>query len=269
MSDLSSRLGPPLALSHCLEDQFLDRFRADIAGAEQEVIVLSPFLSKNRASQYYAAFAATAGRAVGVTVYARPKWEQPGMLVDHFDPVKRRLEAAGVAFSTRQGMHEKVGLIDRTILWHGSLNPLSHSRTRESMLRIESGVVADEVFRALGLGAVAAESSDAEASESSKACPLCESPMRRFADESLWVCSRAPDCSGVAEFVPQERPVDLDTSRQINDLVAECPVCSSTMALVPSLEPQIVCSDPACGFELGGRLAGWILRALRRDDRRR
>ena len=90
MSDLSSRLGPPLALSHCLEDQFLDRFRADIAGAEQEVIVLSPFLSKNRASQYYAAFAATAGRAVGVTVYARPKWEQPGMLVDHFDPVKRR-----------------------------------------------------------------------------------------------------------------------------------------------------------------------------------
>lgn len=268
MSDLPSRLGPPLALSHCLEDQFLERFRADISGAEREVIVLSPFLSKNRASQYYAAFAATVGRGVNVTVYARPKWEQPGTLVDHFNPVKRRLEAAGVAFATRQGMHEKVGLIDRAVLWHGSLNPLSHSRTRESMLRIESAAVADEVFRALGLGAVASDGPGTDAVELGKACPLCESPMRRFADESLWVCSRAPDCSGVAEFAPEERTGDLGTYRQINDLVTPCPVCSSAMAVVPSLEPQIVCSGPACGFVLGGRLAGWILRALRPDDRR-
>jgi hypothetical protein len=48
-------------------------------------------------------------------------------------------------------MHEKIGVIDNQILWHGSLNILSHNDTRESMLRFDSPELVQEVLTDLGL----------------------------------------------------------------------------------------------------------------------
>src|SRR5690606_37894846 len=105
-----------ISIRHCLEDDFLEQFRSDLSAAQSEAIVLSPFLSKNKASHYYPAFSALTCRSVRVRVYARPKWEQPDSLKEHFEPVRLRLEGAGVDFHTRPGMHEKVGVIDGRVL---------------------------------------------------------------------------------------------------------------------------------------------------------
>lgn len=44
------------------------------------------------------------------------------------------LEGIGCAVDCRANIHQKVVLVDNEIVWHGSLNALSHShRTEESM----------------------------------------------------------------------------------------------------------------------------------------
>lgn len=49
----------------------------------------------------------------------------------------------------RGGHHRKLAMIDRKILWEGSLNILSQSRSREFMRRIESRKLTEELFRFL------------------------------------------------------------------------------------------------------------------------
>jgi len=48
--------------------------------------------------------------------------------------------------------HRKLAIIDRKILWEGSLNILSYNRSREIMRRIESEESANEMFGFLKLG---------------------------------------------------------------------------------------------------------------------
>lgn len=48
--------------------------------------------------------------------------------------------------------HRKLAILDRKILWEGSLNVLSQTHSREIMRRIESKSVTEEVFNFLKLG---------------------------------------------------------------------------------------------------------------------
>ena len=114
-----------IPIAHCSERDFLDLFRADLAASTDQVTILSPFLSQNRAVHYYPVFHSLTARQVVVDVYSRPRYEQPESLREHFGPVEHGLQRAGVQFHVRPGMHEKVGVIDSCILWHGSLNILA------------------------------------------------------------------------------------------------------------------------------------------------
>jgi len=48
--------------------------------------------------------------------------------------------------------HRKLAIIDRKILWEGSLNILSQNNSREIMRRIEGEAFATELFEFLNLG---------------------------------------------------------------------------------------------------------------------
>lgn len=62
-------------------------------------------------------------------------------------------ERVGIqVFVTRNKHHRKLAIIDREILWEGSLNILSQSDSREIMRRIEGDDHALEMFKFLKLG---------------------------------------------------------------------------------------------------------------------
>jgi hypothetical protein len=46
------------------------------------------------------------------------------------------LQSAGCQVSARDRMHEKVMIVDDTVLWHGSLNLLAHSGSTDLMMRV-------------------------------------------------------------------------------------------------------------------------------------
>src|SRR5438876_4560459 len=116
----------PISISHCTEQGFLDAFRVDLAGSIHRVVILSPFLSHNRAANYYPVLQSLGSRQVLIDIYTKPKNEQPESLRERFGEVERNLKRLVVGFHTRPGMHEKIGVIDDRILWHGILNILSY-----------------------------------------------------------------------------------------------------------------------------------------------
>jgi hypothetical protein len=266
-----------LEIRHFTDSGFLDAFRRDLAGAAEHALILSPFLSRNRAMHYYPVLHALTTRGVSVDVYARPKHEQPDTLRDHFDLVKARLESIGARVHLRPGMHEKIGVVDGVVLWHGSLNPLSHNDTRESMLRIESKELTKEILTTLALERRDADHGDGregpsdrgpEVGEVTPNCPACGRVMRFYEDAGMWICVDSPVCPGAFPAVtgllvgsPEVReaaaPAVLDVA---------CPVCGTPLEVRRGIRTRIMCGSASCGFALDPRLSAGILRVLSRSN---
>jgi hypothetical protein len=263
-----------ISIKHCSDTSFLDAFRSDLAESSEQVTIFSPFLSPNRAIHYYPAFQALAARHVVIDVYARPKMEQPSTLRDSFDTVERGLMRAGVKFHTRPTMHEKVGVIDRAILWHGSLNILSHNDTRESMLRIESPDVVREVMEGLGIqassvnqpapGAQPEESVPEAVAVECPACPDCGLPMIRYDRSGMWICSRSPHCAGTLPLTAAVCEAKNNAVQKDHLLELACPLCGAGMHVQRGITSRIICSSSTCGFALDSRLSAGVLSVLRR-----
>ena len=169
---------------HCSETNFFDSFRADLIKCQEQATILSPFLSYNRAVRYYPILQSLAARDVRIDIYAKPRNEQPESLQDTFDVVERGLKRRGTHFHVRPGMHEKIGVIDRKILWHGSLNILSHNDTRESMLRFESSDLVEEVLKDLKISVFSDlkpedqwSSTHRDIADEALSCPKCGQKM--------------------------------------------------------------------------------------------
>jgi hypothetical protein len=64
-----------------------------------------------------------------------------------------KFETMGIqTFLCAGNHHRKLAIIDRKILWEGSLNILSQNNSREIMRRIEGKKYASEMFNFLSLG---------------------------------------------------------------------------------------------------------------------
>ncbi len=254
-----------LKIEHCSDQNFLERFRTDLADSAQEVVILSPFLSNNRAIHYYPILLSLTARRVSVDVYARPQQEQPESLREHYWQVESGLRRSGVSVHTRTGMHEKIGIVDKQVLWHGSLNILSHNNSRESMLRFESTdlveeVLADLQLAHLKLAAGVYEPVQPRVVVDSPVCPICTGKMIPFEDAGLWVCERSPECKGTSRLTvdPSKQPKPLP------EIQISCPLCEAPMEISRGVFLRVTCSSQDCGFSLDPRIASSLLRVLKR-----
>lgn len=117
------------------ETRFYPAFRKDIERAQSSVVIFSPFLSEKRIGSWEGIFRSAIKRGVIFHVFTKP----PGATKALFDDPQTLVDALrsmGVTVSYRNSMHEKIAIIDGEILWHGSLNILSHGKALESMIRI-------------------------------------------------------------------------------------------------------------------------------------
>ena len=60
------------------------------------------------------------------------------------------LKNAGVKLIFRPNIHQKFAVIDQRIVWYGSINLLSFGSAEESIMRLESSNVANELIKIAG-----------------------------------------------------------------------------------------------------------------------
>lgn len=129
------------------EQTFYRVFMQDLANCEQEIIIESPFLTKRRVNIFLPKLRHAAERGVNVVVNTRHPMEHEGNMRDEAAVGIARLQDAGVRVLLTGGHHRKLAVIDRKILYEGSLNILSQSDSCEIMRRITSERLSQEMIR--------------------------------------------------------------------------------------------------------------------------
>jgi ssDNA-binding Zn-finger/Zn-ribbon topoisomerase 1 len=168
----------PRSSGHFTQANFYPAFDADLQAARRSIVIVSPFITRDGVSRWMDALKAQRQRGVEVRLVTRPPNDQPGYLSSEASSLIDSIRRTAITVDLRQGMHEKVAVIDGGVVWHGSLNILSHRDTAESMLRLCDEQL-PQVFARLFETAMR-EGSNSPRSLSAPEnplCPQCEAPM--------------------------------------------------------------------------------------------
>lgn len=134
------------------EVTFYPAFIKDMLNAKKEVIIYSPFISKYRADFFRKILHKLKRKNIHVFIFTRPIIEHEEYMREDIKSAIRDYEKLGAHVTYIEGfIHEKVALIDRKIVWEGSLNILSQKSSKELMIRIASEDFAVRVLSSLGL----------------------------------------------------------------------------------------------------------------------
>lgn len=134
-----------------LAEGFWPAFEKDLRGAQARVIVSSPFITSRRVMLLQSSFQFLLDRNVRLCFFLQPPSRVSDIVAGQrkSTPSERAqeedarnmihwLEGQGAHLNLRPRIHEKIAIIDKAVLWEGSLNILSHKNTEERMRRIKS-----------------------------------------------------------------------------------------------------------------------------------
>ena len=151
MISIFKRVTPPtelLASKLYNEDTFYQTFLKDLNRCQSEVIIECPFITYRRLMTLLPTLEKLKARRMRIAINTRDPQtiEDEYMRTDAQDGVSK-LQHLGIQILFTGEHHRKLAIIDRRILYEGSLNILSQNNSREVMRRIESAQLAWQMAR--------------------------------------------------------------------------------------------------------------------------
>ena len=121
-----------------MKKRFINNSFRILQKCENEVIIEnSPFITSSRMEILYPILANLAVKGVKIYIITRNPLEHEGKYIFESEFEIQRFENSGIQVLLCEGNHHrKLSIIDRTILWEGSLNILSQINSREIMRRM-------------------------------------------------------------------------------------------------------------------------------------
>lgn len=136
-------------------EHFYPAFESDLTNAKEDIAIVSAFVTARRVSKLEDTLRKAVERQVSVRILTKPPEKQ-------FDnePMKtsakegvQMLKDLGARVEFNPQTHEKICVIDNSIVWYGSLNILSQYESSESMMRIVGEATARQLLADVGLRA--------------------------------------------------------------------------------------------------------------------
>jgi superfamily II DNA or RNA helicase len=128
-------------------NNFLPVYKNDLVNAAREILIVSPFVTKRRALQMLELMNVALAQKVNVTIITRPATDykdKPAV-----EDILGLLKTAGVNLVCKSNIHQKFAVIDQKIVWYGSISLLSFGRAEESIMRLNSSNIANELTRSI------------------------------------------------------------------------------------------------------------------------
>lgn len=189
------------------DQDFWVTFHNDLAKAKTELIIFSPYLTSERLGKLHLKFSELITKGVRIAVITLSPNDR--LQLKGATEVVAKLKAMNIIVKFREGMHEKIAIIDRKIEWSGSLNILSHNSRKEYMKRFEGENTVNELFQRFDL-----EELIYSPNLNGEICPKC---MKNFIrpknhyGKSFYGCSGYPnDCDFTAD-IKIKTLVELET----------------------------------------------------------
>ncbi len=134
------------------EKTFYPAFIKDLTRSNKEIIIESPYITAKRMAKLMPVIEKAANKGVAVYVLTRDPREHTNMMIDEAEAIIKQFEAIGVHVLLCVGNdHRKLAIIDRNVLWEGSLNIFSQTASREIMRRIDYRTYALQMINFLRL----------------------------------------------------------------------------------------------------------------------
>lgn len=134
------------------EKSFYQAFIKDLSSCKEEVVIESPYITNQRMRLFRPIFKDLVSRGVRISIMTRDPKEHDLQHEYQAEDEIRNFEGIGVqALLCVGNHHRKLAILDRSVLWEGSLNILSQVKSREIMRRIESEELALQMFNFLKL----------------------------------------------------------------------------------------------------------------------
>lgn len=130
------------------ENTFYPKFMQDLKRCRSEVIIESPFITNRRLATLLPILEKLKAYKVRVTVNTRdPATQEDEFLQSDARRALSTLQHMGIHVLYTGGHHRKLAILDRRILYEGSLNILSQNESCEIMRRTESVQLAWQMAR--------------------------------------------------------------------------------------------------------------------------
>jgi phosphatidylserine/phosphatidylglycerophosphate/cardiolipin synthase-like enzyme len=117
--------------------------------AAKEVVIVSPFVTRRRALQMLSTLQTALAKKVSVDVVTRPTDTYKEKDRPALEKTLSSLQASGVRLVFKANIHQKFAVIDQKIVWYGSINFLSYGSAQESLMRLESPNIAQELLKVI------------------------------------------------------------------------------------------------------------------------
>ncbi len=128
---------------------FLPVYSNDIVSAFREILIVSPFVTKQRTLQMMPNLRMALKNGVKVVVVTRPSEDFKGKDLTSWQTTIELIQNSGIAVVFKPNIHQKFAVIDQKISWYGSINLLSFGGAEESIMRLESSNIANELIRSM------------------------------------------------------------------------------------------------------------------------
>jgi len=130
------------------ENTFYEKFAQDLKDCQQEAIIESPFITRRRLNLLLPTLQKLKSRNVRIAINTRdPEEHTDDYLRDEARRAVSKLQHMGIHVLYTGGHHRKLAILDRQVLYEGSLNILSQNNSCEVMRRIESVQLAWQMAR--------------------------------------------------------------------------------------------------------------------------
>lgn len=134
------------------QTDFYPNFIRDLLNSETEIIIDSPYITEERSKQFFPIFEYLIGRGINIFLITRKPKEHDSAMKYHAEKVISDFENMGITVLPFRGkIHRKLALIDRKILWEGSLNILSQRDSHEIMRRFFGEETSNQMMKFLKL----------------------------------------------------------------------------------------------------------------------
>lgn len=129
------------------EKTFYKSFTSDVNNCDEELIIESPFITSRRIDILMPVFQKALIRGVAITVITRDPRNCPEEISEQAEREINFFNRIGIQTTLCDGNHHrKLALLDRRIIWEGSLNILSQNYSKEIMRRIESEKLTKQMY---------------------------------------------------------------------------------------------------------------------------
>lgn len=133
------------------ETTFYSALNKDLEHCKKEVIIESPYITTKRINSLLPILSKLTKRGVRIVINTRNPIDHEDRYRLQAEEAIARLRELNVLILFTGGHHRKLVILDRSIVWEGSLNILSQNDSCEIMRRIESEELTEQLIKFLHL----------------------------------------------------------------------------------------------------------------------